>query len=240
MAARDRPRPDRRVNKLGDRWRAELVVGKERVVVLGQAGAGIPVASVLEGHLATVVGIVRRPYPTAKDRRYAVLPRGRSDLRVDGLAATGQSGRRWRGRGTWPRRRTGLGHDRRPGRVRAADRRRARRPRRRPRRPRRASTAVTVRVGGIVGDLLPDGFLLDDGTAVGPVILHGQAAELLPLVEPGDAVNVDRPCRLDGARMDRGRRRSRRRGPRRRPHRGRDAGPERRSEPRRRPRDGAQ
>ena len=178
------------VSKLGDRWRAELLVGKERVVVLGQAGAGIPVASVLKGHLATVVGIVRRPYPTAKDRRYAILPRGRSDLRVDGLAATGTASG---GGGATD----GPGHAGGPGTATSTGQG-ASRP------PTGAASAVpdadlidlasldgvSVRVGGIVGDLLPDGFLLDDGTAVGPVILHGEAADLLPLIEPGDAVNV--------------------------------------------------
>ena len=175
------------VNKLGDRWRAELIVGKERVVVLGQAGAGIPVASVLKGHLATVVGIVRRPYPTAKDRRYAILPRGRSDLRVDGLVATGPTA--GGGAVAGPGQAGGPGAATGPGGSVS---------------PTGAAPAVpdadlidlasldgvTVRVGGIVGDLLPDGFLLDDGTAVGPVLLHGEAADLLPLVEPGDAVNV--------------------------------------------------
>ena len=71
------------VHKLGDRWRAELVVGGDRVVVIGQSGAGIPVASVPTGRLATVTGIVRRPYPSATDRRFAILPRSRADLRVD-------------------------------------------------------------------------------------------------------------------------------------------------------------
>ena len=48
----------------------------------------------------------------------------------------------------------------------------------------------TVRVGGLVGDLVPGGFTLDDGTATGPVVLEGAAADLLPLIEPGDAINV--------------------------------------------------
>ncbi len=184
------------VNKLGDRWRAELVVGKERVVVLGQAGAGIPVASVLKGHLATVVGVVRRPYPTAKDRRYAILPRGRSDLRVDGVVApdhmagsgatttagqTGQTGQTGGsgGSGSTTGANAAAVPTGAPPTVPDAD---------------LADLAsldgVTVRVGGIVSDLLPDGFLLDDGTAIGPVVLHGQAADLLPLIEPDDAVNV--------------------------------------------------
>jgi hypothetical protein len=48
----------------------------------------------------------------------------------------------------------------------------------------------TVRVGGLVAALEPDGFTLDDGTAVGRVALGGAAAEYLPLLEPGDAVNA--------------------------------------------------
>ena len=32
------------IHKLGDRWRAELLVGATRVVVVGQPGAGIPSA----------------------------------------------------------------------------------------------------------------------------------------------------------------------------------------------------
>ena len=47
-----------------------------------------------------------------------------------------------------------------------------------------------MRVGGLVGDLLPGGFTLDDGTATGPVTLQGPAADLLPLIAPGDAINV--------------------------------------------------
>jgi hypothetical protein len=48
----------------------------------------------------------------------------------------------------------------------------------------------TVRVGGLVVELRPTGFTLDDGTAVGLVVLTGAAAEVLPLVEPDDAINV--------------------------------------------------
>jgi hypothetical protein len=48
----------------------------------------------------------------------------------------------------------------------------------------------TVRVGGLVVDLRPDGVLLDDGTALGVVVLRGAAADLLPLLEPDDAINA--------------------------------------------------
>ncbi|MEA2620576.1 MAG: hypothetical protein QOC97_1349, partial [Chloroflexota bacterium] len=47
-----------------------------------------------------------------------------------------------------------------------------------------------VRVGGLVVDLRPDGFTLDDGTAIGRVVLRGTALDQLPLVEPDDALNA--------------------------------------------------
>jgi hypothetical protein len=53
-----------------------------------------------------------------------------------------------------------------------------------------AFVGQTVRVGGLVVDLRPDGLLLDDGTRVGLVILRGAALDLLPLLEPDDAINA--------------------------------------------------
>ena len=47
-----------------------------------------------------------------------------------------------------------------------------------------------VRVGGLVVDLRTDGFTLDDGTAIGRIVLRGAALELLPLIEPDDALNA--------------------------------------------------
>ncbi len=47
-----------------------------------------------------------------------------------------------------------------------------------------------VRVGGLVTDLEPRGIRIDDGTASALVVLEGDAAQLLPLIEPGDAVNA--------------------------------------------------
>ena len=75
------------VNKLGDRWRAEVAVGNDHVVVVGQPGAGIPSTTLVEGRTATVTGIARRPAPTASDRRFAVTPRFPADLRVAGGVA---------------------------------------------------------------------------------------------------------------------------------------------------------
>ena len=53
-----------------------------------------------------------------------------------------------------------------------------------------AVEGLTVRVGGLVVDLTSDGFTLDDGTAIGVVVLTGSAADLAPLIEPADAINV--------------------------------------------------
>jgi hypothetical protein len=47
-----------------------------------------------------------------------------------------------------------------------------------------------VRVGGLVGEVRADGFALDDGTALGRVVLSGAALDQLPLIETGDALNA--------------------------------------------------
>jgi hypothetical protein len=47
-----------------------------------------------------------------------------------------------------------------------------------------------VRVGGLVAGLESDGFRLDDGTAVGRVVLEGGAAGQLASLSPGDALGV--------------------------------------------------
>ncbi len=174
------------VRKLGDRWRAELVVGGERVVVIGQSGAGIPVATVPTGHLATVTGIVRRPYPSATDRRFTILPRGRADVRVDPGGSTGSDSQSSTGSDATKTGTTSggspAGGTSAPDVVPSApDANLADLP---------TLAGRTVRVGILVGDLFPGGFTLDDGTATGPVTLQGPAADLLPLIAPGDAINV--------------------------------------------------
>jgi hypothetical protein len=170
------------VRKLGDRWRAELLLAGHRVVVVGQPGSGIEVGSVIEGRMARVTGIVRRPYPTAADQRFAITPRTPADLRV--LGAPGSSGQAT-GRGGAS---GGSG-----GNVGAE-----------PSSPDSAPAGTVdadlidlaafvgqvVRVGGLVVDLRSDGLLLDDGTLVGLVLLRGAALDLLPLIEPDDAINA--------------------------------------------------
>ncbi len=174
------------VRKLGDRWRAELRVGAASVVVIGQAGAAIPVERLIEGRLATVVGIVRRPYPTATDRRFAVLPRDRSDVHVDAASAAAGVGSAAAGRPTTGTSSTAPAAGASPTAAAAAF----------PSAPdvdiRDLAAAIgrTVRIGGLVVDLQSGGFRLDDGTAIGSVQVRGTAVDLLDLVEVGDAINV--------------------------------------------------
>ena len=148
------------VQKLGDRWRAELLVGSTRLVVVGQPGAGIAVTALVEGRMARITGIVRRPYPTASDQRYAITPRTPADLRVHGAAVVRLRQHRRATPGGDPPSTGAGGRDRGPV-GRSDAKRRPGRPRdaRRPDGPgRRARRRPAT-----------DGFLLDDGTADGLV-----------------------------------------------------------------------
>ncbi len=179
------------VHKLGDRWRAELRVGAAKVVVQGQSGAAIPSTTLVEGRRATVVGIARRPYPGTADRRYAVLPRSTSDIAVGPASpAPGASPRGSSTARTSPTTSGAAGLDGATGRV-SPD----------------APTfglgdladhpGARVKVGGLVVDLVADGFTLDDGSAIGRVVLRDEAAAFLGLVEPGDAVDAIGRVELD-------------------------------------------
>jgi hypothetical protein len=168
------------VNKLGDRWRAEVAVGKDRVVVVGQPGAGIPSTTMVEGRTATVTGIARRPAPTASDRRFAVTPRFPADLRVTGRPVAGPNGATTGGGPATPGV-SSLGGAGRTGVPAAPDADLGDLAR---------FTGRLVRVGGLVVDLRPDGFTVDDGTAVGRIVLRGAASELLPMIELDDALNA--------------------------------------------------
>ena len=166
------------VRKLGDRWRAEIAVGAAHIVVVGQPGSRIPSTDLHEGGSAEVTGIVRPAYPTASDRRPSILPRSSADVRGGsghGAAVVG-------GDATTPTISTtsavgGTSGSAEPALVAdLVD----------------LATLIgrTVRVGGLVVDLRSDGFTLDDGTAIGHVVLAGQAADAVDLIEPGDAINV--------------------------------------------------
>ncbi len=174
-----------KVVRLGDRWRAELLVNGVRVAIVGQAGSGIPSTALVKGRRATIMGIVRRPYPTATDRRFAIVPRSPADVALGpgepGLGSTGAVGRSTAGRGITASRGGNLGRS-------TAD----------------VPTAVPVvdlgglsdwidrivKVGGLVvrsTDRLVD---IDDGTAVATIRLESAARELAGLLEVGDAINV--------------------------------------------------
>ncbi|HET7831048.1 MAG TPA: hypothetical protein VFL03_15950 [Candidatus Limnocylindrales bacterium] len=169
------------VKRSGDRWTADLVMsGSTRIAIAGLAGSGIAGASVIEGRSATVTGIVKRPYPTATDRRFAVVPRRRSDLAMGAAgpspspgsrASAGPGGSGVAGSPTGS-----------PGAAAGApdiDLRDL-----------AAHLGVRVRVGGLVTSLEPDGFRLDDGTAVARIVVADAAASLLESIKPGDALNA--------------------------------------------------
>ncbi len=177
------------VHKLGDRWRADLIVGGARVPIVGQPGAGIAVDQMIEGRTASVIGIVRGAYPSASDKRSAILPRSRADIQV-GPPAAATGGTATGGTSSGGPGRAG-GASQGPGDSDSSS----------------ASDAMNaapdidlaalassdgqlVRVGGVVVDVGPDRFRLDDGTATATVVLSGPALEMLPLIEPDDVVNV--------------------------------------------------
>jgi len=167
------------VTRLGDRWRADVRVGTHTILVTGLSGAGIASTALIEGRAVTVVGIVRRPYPTATDRRWSVIPRAPWDIAV-GPAGGGGS--------------TDGGIDKGSGGASGA-----------------ASGGSTglyatvslidlatlddhvgeiVRIGGLVAARTHGGFTVDDGTAVAKVVLDGEAAAFLELIDAGDALGI--------------------------------------------------
>jgi hypothetical protein len=141
--------------------------------------------------VVTVTGIVRRPYPNAADRRFAVSPRFATDVRVAGRAVApddaGGPGSPGTPQGSGPDASTAA----RPQAAAAPD----------------DADLIdlgavigrTVRVGGLVVDLRADGFTLDDGTAIGRVVLRAAALDSLALVEPDDALNVVGPVESTAA-----------------------------------------
>jgi Lamin Tail Domain len=168
------------VHKLGDRWRAELAVGSARVVAQGLTGARIPSTSLVVGRRVTIVGIVRRPYPGAADRRFAVEPRGPADVALGGAPGGGVAG-------------GAPGRSGDPGSVEADGSGEASRPSTPPSVELiglAEHSGERVRVAGLVVGLTPTGLTLDDGTATAAITLTGDAAAYLGLIEPGDALEL--------------------------------------------------
>ena len=176
------------VHKSGDRWTADLQIHGGRVPIAGLAGSGIASTDLAVGRAATVTGIVKRPYPTATDRRFAIVPRRRADIVLGKAAPTA-------GASSSP----GAGAS--AGAGERADRRR----------PARRATTVgagegqardidlrdlgahlgeRVRVGGLVVAIEAEDIRLDDGTAEALIVLGGDAAGLAGSLQPGDALNA--------------------------------------------------
>jgi hypothetical protein len=174
------------VHRDGHRWRADLVVGSKRIAISGVAAAGVAASGMTEGRAATVVGIVRRPYPTATDRRFAIVPRTPADLRL-GPAAGPHAGTAAGGSSSGGGGSTGGASTVTPGGTGSG--------------PEAADVDVAtlaehvgeiVRVGGFVVtvDQTASAFELDDGTATGLVVLDGDSRTYVALLTPGDALNA--------------------------------------------------
>ena len=78
------------VTKDGDSWHAELAVNGGSIPIDGISRSAIPSTALVDGRTATVVGIVKRAFPTASNQRLAVVPRSASDtLSLGGSAPKG-------------------------------------------------------------------------------------------------------------------------------------------------------
>jgi hypothetical protein len=71
------------LRRSGQDWRADVRIadGTELLVTTSER-AGIPASAAAEGASIAVTGLVRRPYPTATDRRFSLLPRSPGDVEV--------------------------------------------------------------------------------------------------------------------------------------------------------------
>jgi hypothetical protein len=179
-----------KVERLGDKWRAEIQLATgAKVPVQGQAGAGIPSTAILAGRRITVTGIVKRPYPTASDRRYSLLPRGGADVSI-GAAGKGGDG-------------SSAGSSTLVGSGTPAPGGSAARSEVTPDTDLAAlleHAGEVVRVGGLIAKVTTDGFDLDDGTALAHVRLEGDMAALLPHLRDGEPVAASGTVRvIDGA-----------------------------------------
>jgi hypothetical protein len=184
------------IHKLGDRWRAEIIVGKVRIPVAGLAGSRISVGRLLAGRLVTIIGIVRRAYPSAIDQRFAIEPRSISDVAFEpgGPVHAAPAGGAGGGSGTpdpgygpgvaLPTSSTSLPAA--AGSEALVDLRDL-----------AAHRGQQVQVGGLVTALLGAAITIDDGTASGRLILAGEAAAYLDLVEIGDPIRVEGLVEVD-------------------------------------------
>jgi hypothetical protein len=184
-----------KVSRIGERWKADLTLSDgSAALVQGQPGAGIPSTALVVGRAVTVTGIVRRPYPTASDRRFAVLPRASGDVAL-GSAGSAESGVGSVGggvaSGSTPGTPVGGAGGPANEAVITPDTDLA-----------TLGDAIgeTVKVGGLIARIGEHGFDLDDGTALARVELRGDMEALMPHLRPGEAVAATGRVELvDGA-----------------------------------------
>ncbi len=180
------------VRRYGSTWRAEIrLVAGATVCIQGTTRSGVPSTALVEGRDASIVGVVRRPSSGATDQRLAVLPRSAADVALGPAAGAGSSaGGASSGTGTGGSDATAGGGSTAGG-ARDAGLQGG------------AGAAIDadlsdlashvgelVRVGGTVSATRIDGLTLDDGTGQAAVRVVGEAATLLPSIEPGDVLNV--------------------------------------------------
>ena len=181
------------VKRYGQAWRAELALPSgTRIPIVGLARAGIAVDRITEGQQGAIVGLVRRAYPSAKDTRFAVLPRGRADLDLHsatsprsqpaGASRSSSSGDP-SSAADGPRTDTASGADPEatPATIEAAEL--------------SANVGRLVRVGGLVVRVLPvDGqgpiVVLEDASGSAAVQFPAEAATMAMALTPGDLVEV--------------------------------------------------
>ncbi len=193
------------LHRSGATWLAELDVAGTRIPIDGLSGSGIGADRVTVGRSATITGIVRRPWPTATDRRFAIVPRSVADIVLGAtitsptaVGASRTSGIRSATRSSGPAttRRTGTtassggsatpsGANRTTTRAASLDA-----PRDSDFGDLAAQVGWTVRVGGLVVAIEGDELRIDDGTAEGRVRLQGDARAVLPQLTPGTALNA--------------------------------------------------
>ena len=186
------------VHRIGDTWRAELEVGGQLVAVSGLAGARIPTSRLVEGATATITGIVRRPYPTATDRRFAIVPRMPADVTVGAAASSGGSATIVGGSGSSGSggstssgggRSTGTGTGTSGGGPGASTT------------PAEETVSVDigalsdyhgqrVRIAGLVAERTADRLRIDDGTGRVWVAVGGPALDVIGDVRVGDALEI--------------------------------------------------
>ncbi len=188
------------VHRSGDRWTADLQIRGARVPISGLAGSGIGSTDLTQGRAATVTGIVKRPYPTATDRRFALVPRQRSDIVLGKVASSPAAAASTAGSAGTPAPGASGGTSGNGGNGGSGAGGTS------------AATAIDidlrdlaahvgerVRVGGLVTSVQADGVRLDDGTSEALLVLDGDAADLLGMLQVGDALNATgTPDQRDG------------------------------------------